>query len=72
VALAQRLPERAWAELHRPPRYTVATEPRRRSADVKGAVVRRRGFRNVRLVLKLDNGSAYRAEAMQKAHLLGF
>lgn len=50
VALAQRLPERIWATLHRPPGYTVATEPRRRPADVKGEVVRRRGFRNVRLV----------------------
>src|SRR5262249_27865938 len=39
VARAQRLPERAWAELQRPPGYTVATQPRRRPPDVKGEVV---------------------------------
>jgi hypothetical protein len=50
VARAQRLPERVWTKLERPSPYTVATQPRTRPADVKGEVVRRRGFRNVRLL----------------------
>jgi hypothetical protein len=50
VALAQALPERVWATLERPARYPVATTPRQRPANVKEAVVRRRGFRNLRLV----------------------
>jgi hypothetical protein len=50
VAEAQALPARAWRALARRPRYEVATEPRRRPANVKEAVVRRRGYRNVRLV----------------------
>jgi hypothetical protein len=50
VALAQGLPEQAWTKLQRPPGYTVATQPRQRPTDVKGEVVRRRGFRNVRVV----------------------
>src|SRR5262245_1993949 len=70
VALAQRLPERAWAELHRPPRYTVATEPRRRPADVKGAVVRRRGFRNVRLISEQVAEFNYRPGACAGEYLV--
>jgi hypothetical protein len=50
VAQAQRLPERVWSALQRPARYQVATAPRERPANVKGEVVRRRGYRNLRLV----------------------
>jgi hypothetical protein len=49
-ALADRLPERVWQALVRPAHYQVATQPRQRPAPVKEEVVRRRGFRNVRLV----------------------
>jgi len=49
VALAEDLPERAWRPLRRPPRYEVQTEPRRWRENVKEAIVRRRGFENVRL-----------------------
>jgi Transposase DDE domain group 1 len=48
--LARRLPERVWQELQRPARYEVATIPRQRPANVKEEVVRRRGYRNLRLV----------------------
>jgi hypothetical protein len=68
VARAQRLPERVWAELQRPPGYTVATEPRQRPADVKGAVVRRRGFRNVRLVGEQVAEFNYRPAACAEEH----
>jgi hypothetical protein len=50
VASAQRLPERVWQRLQRPAHYEVATQPRQRPANVKEEVVRRRGFRNLRLV----------------------
>lgn len=49
VALAEALPEKAWKKLERPPRYTVATQPRQRPDDVKDEVVRRRQFETLRL-----------------------
>jgi hypothetical protein len=70
VARAQRLPGRAWAKLQRPPGYTVATEPRRRPADVKGEVVRRRGFRNVRLVREEVAEFNYRPAACAEEYLV--
>jgi hypothetical protein len=48
--LARGLPERVWQELQRPARYEVATAPRQRPANIKEEVVRRRGYRNLRLV----------------------
>jgi Transposase DDE domain group 1 len=50
VALAAALPEGVWRTLERPARYEVATSPRQRPANVKEEVVRRRGYRNQRLV----------------------
>jgi Transposase DDE domain group 1 len=70
VARAERLPERVWAELHRPPGYTAEAEPRQRPADVKGAVVRRRGFRNVRLVREGVAEFNYRPAACAEGHLV--
>ena len=49
IALAEQLPERAWKKLERPPRYQVATEPRRRPENVKDEVVRQRQFEALRL-----------------------
>src|SRR5207244_6832297 len=49
VALAEHLPERAWRELERPPRYTVQTEPRQRPDHVKEQIVVTRQFENQRL-----------------------
>src|SRR5258708_36706591 len=48
-ALAQRLPERAWQKLERPPRYTAKTEPRQRPERVKEQIVVARQFENQRL-----------------------
>src|SRR5262249_426002 len=42
IALAERLPERCWQALQRPPRYAVRTRPRPRPDNVKEAVVVRR------------------------------
>jgi len=50
VSLAKSLPEREWHSLERPARYQVATQTRQRPVNVKEEIVRRRGYRNVRLV----------------------
>ena len=47
--IAENLPKRAWKKLVRPPRYEVQTEPRKRPANVKQQVVRRREFDVLRL-----------------------
>ena len=47
--IAEKLPERAWKKLERPPRYQVATHQRQRPDNVKNAIVKRRGFETLRL-----------------------
>jgi hypothetical protein len=49
VDIAQRLPERVWQPLQRPPRYMVQTEPRQRPERVKEQIVVERAFENKRL-----------------------
>jgi len=49
VEIADNLENKAWKRLRRKPKYTVKTEPRRRPANVKEAIVKARGFENVRL-----------------------
>jgi len=49
VELADNLPASAWRRLRRPARYAVKTQPRRRPANVKDEVVRRRKFETLRL-----------------------
>jgi hypothetical protein len=48
-ALAADLPDRAWRQLERPPRYTVQTQPRQRPDQVKEQIVVEREFENQRL-----------------------
>ena len=50
VEMAADLSESAWRPLPRPPKYEVATQPRRRPDNVKEAVVRAKGYENIRLV----------------------
>jgi Transposase DDE domain group 1 len=47
--IAEKLPERAWKKLQRPPRYAVATQRRQRPDNVKDAIVKRRQFETLRL-----------------------
>ncbi len=49
VDIAQRLPERVWQPLQRPPSYMVQTEPRQRPERVKEQIVVERAFENKRL-----------------------
>ena len=50
VGLAEALPAAAWTRLERLPKYEIATEPRRKPQRVKEAIVRRKGYRNKKLV----------------------
>jgi hypothetical protein len=49
VALAENLPETAWSGLIRPPKYIVETEPRAKPVNVKEQIVKKRGYKNIRL-----------------------
>ena len=49
-AFAEDLPQEAWRELQRRPKYVVRTQPRSRPQNVKEKVVERREFENIRLV----------------------
>jgi Transposase DDE domain group 1 len=60
VARACDLPTASWQPLLRRERYQVATQPRRRPANVKEEVVRRRGYRNLRLVSEQVAEFSYR------------
>jgi hypothetical protein len=70
VAVAEALPERVWRALERPARYEVATNPRQRPANVKDEVVRRRGYRNVRLVSEQVAEFNYRPGACAQDYLV--
>lgn len=50
VAAAEALPAKAWQPLERLPRYQIRTEPRRKRARVKEAIVRQKGYLNKKLV----------------------
>ena len=49
VEIAQNLPETAYADLMRPPRYRVKTEPRSKPINIKELIVKQRGYKNIRL-----------------------
>jgi hypothetical protein len=68
VDLANRLPERAWQELQRPPRYVVTTESRARPERVKEQVVVARGFENQRLRAESVAEFNYRPTACRETY----
>jgi hypothetical protein len=49
VDIAESLDNKAFLPLHRPPKYDVKTEPRRRPENVKQRIVREREYKNIRL-----------------------
>jgi len=49
VEIAENLEDKAWKPLRRDAKYTVKTLPRERPVNVKEAIVRKRGFENIRL-----------------------
>jgi hypothetical protein len=70
VAIAERLPERAWQPLPRPARYRVRTRPRRRPQRVKQEVVRRKGYTAIRLVREEVAEFTYRPGACRQDYLV--
>jgi Transposase DDE domain group 1 len=70
VERARRLPERVWQALERPPGYLVKTVPRKRPANVKDEVVRRRGYRNVQLLSEQVAEFNYRPGPCQQEYLI--
>ena len=49
VEIAESLPETAYTDLIRQPRYAVKTEPRRKPINIKEQIVKQRGYQNIRL-----------------------
>ena len=49
VEIAENLPETAYTDLMRQPRYTVKTEPRSKPVNVKEQIIKERGYKNIRL-----------------------
>jgi hypothetical protein len=49
VEKAENLPEKAYTDLIRQPKYTVKTQPRSKPANVKEQIVKQRGYENIRL-----------------------
>jgi hypothetical protein len=70
VAAAERLPERVWHELPRPPRHEVATAPRQRPANAKQAVVVHKGYTDIRLVGEQVAEFNYRPGACRQDYLI--
>jgi hypothetical protein len=64
------LPADAWKPLERPPKYTVQTQPRRRSERVKQEIVRERGFQDIRLVDEWVAERKYRPPGCKHTHRL--
>jgi hypothetical protein len=66
VALAQSLAETDWQRLIRPARYEVKTQQRTPPIDFKEEVVRRKGYKNIRLLSEDVAEFSYRPGACAK------
>ena len=66
--LADALPDRAWRQLERPPRYTVKTQPRRRPDQVKEQIGVAREFENQKLQAEEVAEFDYRPTACKDAY----
>jgi len=49
VEIAENLPETAYTDFMRQPKYTVKTEPRSKPVNVKEQIIKERGYKNIRL-----------------------
>jgi hypothetical protein len=70
VARAQALPEGAWRPLERRPKYEVKTRRRWRPENVKEAIVRARGYKNIRLASEQLAEFEYRPGKCEKSYRL--
>ena len=65
---AENLPENAWKELRRRPKYEVQTGPRQRPANVKQQVVEKREFADIRLMKEYVAEFRYRPTKCHKTY----
>ncbi|MDH3770434.1 MAG: IS1380 family transposase, partial [Nitrospirota bacterium] len=63
---AENLPETAWKQLDRRPRYEVKTTPRARPENVKQQVIEKREFEDIRLVKEYVAEFSYRPTKCKK------
>jgi Transposase DDE domain group 1 len=66
--LARGLPDNAWQQLVRPPRYEAVTGLRHRPVNVKDRIVRERGFETLRLHSEEVAEFRYRPQACAQAY----
>lgn len=66
--IVENLPDSAWQELRRTPRYQVKTKERARPANVKEPIVVAREFKNIRLVQEYVAEFAYRPGKCSKSY----
>jgi hypothetical protein len=67
---ADDLPDTAWKQLSRPPRYEVKTTTRSKPEPVKQPIVEERGFKDIRLVGEWVAEMSYRPVACRRAYRL--
>ena len=65
-AIAEGLPEDAYAFLERPPKYQIATAPRQRPERVKAEIVKRRGFETIHVLEEMVGEFPYRPVACDR------
>ena len=68
VNIAESLPETAYTDLIRQPKYTVKTRTRSKPANVKEHIVKQRGYKNVRLQSEQTAEFDYRPVKCQKSY----
>jgi hypothetical protein len=68
VNIAENLPETAYTDLIRRPKYTVKTEPRGKPVNIKEQIVKERGYKNIRLCLEQTGEFAYRPVKCHKPY----
>lgn len=66
--IVEKLPQNAWKELTRPPKYEVKTAPRQRPENVKERIVKEREFPNIRLVKEYVAEFTYQPAKCRKAY----
>lgn len=70
VTMAENLPETAWQDLIRPPKYDVKTETRTRPDNVKEQIIKNRGYKNIRLQSEQAAELEYRPVKCRKSYRL--
>ena len=66
--IAENLPQDAWKELRRPPKYEVHTVGRRRPENVKQQIVERREFEDIRLAKENVAEFIYRPDKCRRSY----